>query len=299
MPPNSDITGLNTVESLDSNVALITGAGSGIGAATATRLADTPGVGCLVLTDRDGAALDRVAARLDRPGLRLLTRTADVADERGWLALENDVRETFGRLDYAVANAGIAHGEPLDEHSFDAWRRVMAVNLDGVFLTLRSALRLIRAGGRGGAIVVVASAAGVKAEAGIAAYGASKAAVVQLARVAAKECAPDRVRVNAILPAGVQTPIWRDVPFFQQLVQETGDEQAAFDRMAALATPLGRYATADEVASQIAFLLSDAAATITGAALVTDGGYTLWLSFKTAVRGRPGAAGPAAPRRVS
>jgi len=263
------------VDILDAKVALITGAGSGIGAATAARLAVTPGVGGLVLTDRDGAALEDVAARLDRPGLRLSTHTADVADEAAWLALEPKVRETFGRLDYAVANAGIAHGEPLDTHSFEAWRRVLAVNLDGVFLTLRSSLRLIREGARGGAIVVVSSASAVKAEPGIAAYGASKAGVLQLARVAAKEGAPERIRVNAILPAGVQTPIWRAVPFFQQLVQESGGEQEAFDRMAAMTTPLGRYATSDEVASQIAFLLSDAAATITGAALVADGGYTL------------------------
>jgi 2-keto-3-deoxy-L-fuconate dehydrogenase len=259
---------------LEGEIALVTGAGSGIGAATAARLADA-GVGGLVLTDRDGGAVDAVAARLDRPGLRRLTRVADVADEGAWLAVEGEVRSVFGRLDYAVANAGVAHGEPLAEHRFDEWRRVLAVNLDGAFLTLRSALRLIRAGGRGGAIVVVASAAALKAEPGVAAYGASKAGALHLARVAAKEGAPDRIRVNAILPGGVQTPIWRDVPLFQQLVQETGDERAAFERMAALATPLGRYAMADEVANQIAFLLSDAARTITGAALVVDGGYTL------------------------
>jgi NAD(P)-dependent dehydrogenase (short-subunit alcohol dehydrogenase family) len=259
---------------LDGKVALVTGAASGIGAATATRLSDA-GVGGLVLTDRDEDALTAVAARLDRPGLRILSHVGDVTDEDAWLALEEQVRQTFGRLDYAVANAGIAHGEPLAEHSFDAWRRVLVVNLDGAFLTLRSALRLIRHGGRGGAIVVVASAAALKAEPGIAAYAASKAGALQLARVAAKEGATDRIRVNAILPGGVQTPIWRDVPFFQDLVRETGDEQAAFDRMAALATPLGRYATPAEVAEQIAFLLSDAAATITGTALVTDGGYTL------------------------
>jgi NAD(P)-dependent dehydrogenase (short-subunit alcohol dehydrogenase family) len=262
------------MDGLEGKVALVTGAGSGIGAATAVRLADAGVVG-LLLTDRDGGALDGVAARLGRPGLRLHTCAADVIDEAAWLAVEEQVRADFGRLDYAVANAGIAHGEPLAEHGFDAWRRVLAVNLDGAFLTLRSALRLIREGGRGGAIVVVASAAAVKAEPGIAAYAASKAGALQLARVAAKEGAPDRIRVNAILPGGVETPIWRDVPFFRQLVQETGDERAAFARMAGLATPLGRYATADEVAGQIAFLLSDAAATMTGAALVVDGGYTL------------------------
>jgi NAD(P)-dependent dehydrogenase (short-subunit alcohol dehydrogenase family) len=255
-------------------IALITGAGSGIGAATAAHLAASD-IGGLVLTDRDESSVAGVAHRLNRPGLRILTRAADVTDETAWIALEAEIRQTFGRLDYAVANAGIAHGEPLADHSFDAWRRTLSVNLDGAFLTLRSALRLIRHGGQGGAIVVVASAAAIKAEPATAAYAASKAGALQLARVAAKEGAPDRIRVNAILPGGVQTAIWRDVPFFQQLVQETGDEQSAFDRMASFATPLGRYATPDEVARQIAFLLSDAAATITGAALTSDGGYTL------------------------
>jgi 2-keto-3-deoxy-L-fuconate dehydrogenase len=262
------------VYGLNDKVALITGAGSGIGAATSARLADA-GVRGLVLADRNGAALEEVATRLERPSLRLLTRAGDITDEAMWLSLEDEIRASFGRLDYAVANAGVAHGEPLADHSFDEWRRVLAVNLDGTFLTLRSALRLIRSGGRGGAVVVVASAAAVKAEPGIAAYGASKAGALQLARVAAKECAPDQIRVNAILPGGVETPIWSGVPFFQQLVQERGDERAAFDQMAAMATPLGRYATAEEVANQIAFLLSDACANMTGAALTADGGYTL------------------------
>jgi NAD(P)-dependent dehydrogenase (short-subunit alcohol dehydrogenase family) len=262
------------MDGIEGKVALVTGTGSGIGAATAGRLAEA-GVGGLVLIDRDGGAVNDVAARIERPGLGLRAYATDVTDEGAWSALEDEIRAAFGRLDYAVANAGVAHGESLAEHRFDAWRRVLSVSLDGVFLTLRSAIKLIREGDRGGAIVVVASAAAVKAEPGIAAYAASKAGALQLARVAAKESAPDRIRVNAILPGGVETPIWRDVPFFQQLVQETGDERAAFARMATLATPLGRYATADEVAGQIIFLLSDAAATMTGAALVVDGGYTL------------------------
>jgi NAD(P)-dependent dehydrogenase (short-subunit alcohol dehydrogenase family) len=262
------------MDGLAGKIALVTGAGSGIGAATAARLAEA-GAGGLVLTDRDGRALQAVAGQLARPGLRLLVRAADVTEERAWLGLEDGVREAFGWLDYAVANAGIAHGEPLVEHSFEAWRRVLAVNLDGVFLTLRSAFRLIREGGRGGAIVVVASAAALKTEPGIAAYGASKAGALQLARVAAREGAAEGIRVNAILPGGVETPIWSSMPFFQELVRKSGDERTAFDKLARLATPLRRYARAEEVASQIAFLLSDAAATMTGAALVSDGGYTL------------------------
>jgi 2-keto-3-deoxy-L-fuconate dehydrogenase len=255
-------------------VALITGAASGIGAATAMRLA-SEGVGGLVLVDHDGAGLDRVAGALPLPATRVLPRSHDVADEAEWVQTDNAIRSQFGRLDFAVANAGISDAGPIAEFSFERWRRVLSVNLDGVFLTLKGALRLIKSGGRGGAVVVVSSASGVKAEAGIAAYGASKAAVIQLAKVAAKEGAPDRIRVNAILPGGVETPIWRDMPFFKELVLTHGSEAAAFSALAAMATPLGRYASADEVALQIAHLLSDASATITGAAIVMDGGYSL------------------------
>jgi len=148
----------------------------------------------------------------------------------------------------------------------------LSVNLDGAFLTLRAGMRLLR---DGGAAVVVSSASAIKAEPGVGAYGASKAAVLQLARVAAKEGASRGVRVNAILPGGVETPIWRGMAFFDDLVAETGSEQAAFEKMAGFATPLGRYAKPEEIAGQIAFLLSDAARSITGAGLVVDGGYTL------------------------
>ncbi|WP_437549685.1 SDR family oxidoreductase [Sorangium sp. So ce367] len=139
----------------------------------------------------------------------------------------------------------------------------------------RSSLRLLRKTGRGGTAVVVSSVAAVKAEPGIGAYGASKAGAAQLVRVAAKEGARDKIRVNGVLPGGVETPIWAQAPFFQALVTTAGSERAAFDQMAAMSTPLGRYASADEIAGLIAFLLSDASATMTGALLVSDGGYSL------------------------
>jgi NAD(P)-dependent dehydrogenase (short-subunit alcohol dehydrogenase family) len=98
--------------------------------------------------------------------------------------------------------------------------------------------------------------------------------MIQLARVAAKEVAGRRIRVNAIAPGGVETPVWDAVPMFADRAREVGRD-AAFAELAAMATPLGRYATAEEIAEQIAFLLSDKAATITGSVLVSDGGYTL------------------------
>ena len=126
-----------------------------------------------------------------------------------------------------------------------------------------------------GAIVLTASVAGLKAEPGIAAYGASKAAVIHLARIAAKEGGPDRIRVNSIAPGGVETPIWNAVPFFQNLVTSTGSEEAAFAAMGSAAGPAGRFARPEEIAAQIAFLLSEECGFVTGACFVSDGGYSL------------------------
>ncbi len=257
-----------------SRVALVTGAASGIGAATALRLA-REGVGGLLLVDRDAAGLERVAGKLALPQGRVLIRAHDVVDEAAWTATEALIGERLGRLDLAVANAGVAGGGAIVDRSFADWRHILSTNLDGAFLTLRTSMRLMQQGQRGGAIVVVASAAAVKAESGTSAYAASKAGALQLARVAAKEGASDRIRVNSVLPGGVVTPIWRTVPVFQDLVAQAGSEEAAFQAMAKMATPLGRYATAEEVAEQIVWLLSDHTAAMTGSAVLIDGGYVL------------------------
>lgn len=247
-------------------VALISGAASGIGEATVAHLAQA-GVDRFVLVDRDADGLARVEAALEA---EVLSRVHDVADEAAWAATETVVRERFGRLDLAVVNAGVAGGGPIVDLGFAEWRRVLSANLDGAFLTLRASMRLMPSGG---SIVAVASAAGIKAEPGVAAYGASKAGLIQLAKTAAKEGAASGIRVNAVLPGGVETPVWRGVPFFQAMVDEHGSERAAFDALAKVATPLGRYSSAAEIAELIAVLL--AAPGMTGSALVVDGGYTL------------------------
>lgn len=246
-------------------IILVTGAASGIGGATATLLANN-GAKKLILADRDEDRLRDFAFSL--PCERQLI-VGDVADERLWAEAD------LTGLTHALVNAGIGAGGPIESLSFADWRRVLSVNLDGAFLTLQAAMRAIRAGGNGGAIVLTASAAGVKAEPGIAAYGASKAAVIHLAKIAAKEGAPDRIRVNSIAPGGVETPIWTNLEFFQSLIESTGSEEAAYKAMAGMATPLGRYAKPEEIAEQIAFLLSNKAAYITGACLVSDGGYSI------------------------
>jgi 2-keto-3-deoxy-L-fuconate dehydrogenase len=246
--------------------ALITGAASGIGLAVVRSLA-AAGVSSLVLTDRIGQTLDDSTA--DVAGAVRLA--GHVADEGFW----DDAAYHLEGLDLAVINAGVSGSGAIDTLDMSEWRRVMSTNLDGVFLTLRASIRAMKAHGRGGSIVIVASASGLKAEAGIAAYGASKAGVLHLMRIAAKECAAHGIRINAIAPAGVTTPIWRNEAFFNDLAQASGGEAAAFETIAKAATPLGRFASAEEIAAQIAFLLSDAAATITGATLTSDGGYLL------------------------
>lgn len=236
---------------------LITGAASGIGLATAELVA------------REGAAriisIDLARASLDPHQCEVICHVGDVANEQFWANIN------LGKLDHAVINAGVSGAGLIANLDFADWRRILSVNLDGAFLSLRSVLRNIC---DGGSIVTVASAAGLKAEPGVAAYGASKAGLIQLTKVAAKEASGRRVRVNAIAPGGVETAIWDEIPIFAERVSEIGRD-AAFGELAAMATPLGRFAKSGEIAEQIAFLLSDQSATITGTVLISDGGYTL------------------------
>ena len=247
---------------------LVTGAASGIGAAFA-RLAARESAAGLVLLDRNANGLEALAADLDCP---TLPAVGDVGDAGAWAALEADIAGRFGSIDLALASAGIGHKmQPIVELDPAAWSRVIAVNLTGAFLTLRTGLRLMN---EGGAIVLIASSMGVKPSPGTAGYGASKAALIQLARIAALEAAPRRIRVNAISPGGVETPIFHNQEVFASLVEQTGSERAAFDALAAR-TPLGRYASPEETAALIAMLMSDDASQITGANLVADAGMTL------------------------
>lgn len=231
---------------------LITGAASGIGLACARHF-DAQGAD-LLLVDRNGAGL------ID--GHRHLV--GDVSDPSLW------ADSNLGALDGAIVNAGIGEGAKISDMDFAAWRRVIAVNLDGAFLTLQAALRAMDGGG---SIVVTASATGLKPVPFTGAYGASKAAVAHLARIAAIENAERGIRVNAIAPGGVDTAIW-DGPMIEEMIAKLGSREKAIEAMAAT-TPLRRFARADEIAEQIAFLMSDAAATITGTVLTSDGGFTL------------------------
>ena len=244
--------------------ALITGAASGIGAATAKLLAEL-GAAELILVDFDEAALTALEVRCERRDF-----VGDVADPALW----EQIGSKLHQLDHAVLNAGIAgNGKTIAEMQFAEWRRTLATNLDGVFLGLHPAMPLMVRNG-GGSIVLTASVAAVRAVSTID-YGASKSAVAHMAKIAAREGGPDGVRVNAIAPGGVDTPIWDQTDRFARQIERFGSREAAIREFGKLGSPLGRFATAEEIAGQIGFLLSDMAATITGAVLVSDGGFSV------------------------
>ncbi len=242
--------------------ALVTGAASGIGAACA-RWLDRHGIARLVLVDRDGDGLGKLDLSCE-----VETHEADVADEAFWRSLE----ASLDRLDHAIVNAGVGTGGTLSELAFEEWRRVMAINLDGAFLTLATALRAMQRSG-GGSAVVTASVTGIKPVPGIGPYGVSKAAVAHMARIAAAENAAHKIRVNAIAPGGVDTAIWNQSEELTAQFAKHGRE-AVIAQMGQT-TPRGAFATPDELANDIGYLLSDAAANVTGTVLVSDGGYTL------------------------
>lgn len=257
---------MTAIQDFAGRSALITGAASGIGAACAKALA-ARGAARLVLVDVDGPGLDA----LDLGACAVERVVGSVADEGLWQALAG----SLAGLDHAVVNAGIGSGGAMSAISLAEWRRVMAVNLDGAFLTLATALRAMEAkpAPDRGSVVVVSSTTGLKPIPGIGPYGVAKAAVAHMARIAAAENARKGIRVNAIAPGGVDTAIWESGEDFQRSVAAIGREATL--KAMAKTTPLGRFATSEEMADTILYLLSDAASNITGHVMVSDGGFTL------------------------
>jgi NAD(P)-dependent dehydrogenase (short-subunit alcohol dehydrogenase family) len=260
-----------TATTLTDHVALVTGAGHGIGKACAMALAAAGAA--VVATDIDGAAADAVARSITGSGGRALALCQDVTHEATWGEVIAAVDARFARLDILIANAGIAIAGPLIDMTLEAWRRQQAVNVEGVFLSLKHGIPAIRRGGRGGSIVLMSSVAGLRGAANLAGYSASKGAVRLLAKSAALECAAagDGIRVNSVHPGIIDTDIWKKMP--QGPVRGANDVPDPH-ALAAVATPLGKAGVPDDIAQTVVFLASDTSRYVTGAEFVVDGGMT-------------------------
>ncbi len=247
--------------SLEGRVALVTGAGRGIGRAIALGLAEAGAD--LVVASRTAADVEAVAALARGLGRRALAVPADVADEAAVANLVARAVATFGRLDALVNSAGISPVYKRAEKTTAAeWDAILAVNLRGAYLCCLAAGRVMLEQG-GGSIVNIASIGARVALPRLVAYCASKGGIDQLTKVLAVEWAPRHVRVNAIAPGYVETEMTRGMRENPRLMEQLVAQ-----------TPMGRLAKPEEIVGAAVFLLSDAASYVTGQTLFVDGGWT-------------------------
>lgn len=250
-------------ERLRDRVAIVTGAGSGIGRATAIRLA-AEGAAVVVADIRPEAAAETVEA-LSNDGLAV---TVDVADPDSVRAMVEAAESRFGGVDFLHGNAAVPQAAvPFEELPLEDWKRSLDVNMTGAFLCVQSVVPTMRRRG-GGSIVITSSVSAVRPRPGISAYVASKAGVIGFARSVALDLAEDRIRVNVVLPGPVQSP-------FLQGMGLTGSGEDVDTATIAAGIPMGELIKPESVAAAVAYLVGDDASQVTGSVLNVDGGRGL------------------------
>jgi NAD(P)-dependent dehydrogenase (short-subunit alcohol dehydrogenase family) len=251
-------------------IALVTGGASGIGKASAARLAAEGA--SVIITDVDDNLGQSTAKEIQETGGVAEYLHHDVASEAEWEAVITHLHEVSGGLNILVNNAGIGIGGSLLEMSLDDWHRQQAINLDGVFLGLKHGIALMKESG-GGSIINMSSVAGLKGSPALAAYCATKGGIRLLTKGAALECAQKGwgVRVNSVHPGIIDTAIWTKInPDYL----EEGANAVDIDAMAELGVPMGVPGKPQDIANGVLFLASDDSSYMTGSELVIDGGMT-------------------------
>lgn len=244
-------------------VALITGAGKGIGQATALEFAKLGAH--VIINGRSKDPLEETLKQVEQVGVKAIVVVGDVADEAIQQETVDRALTEFGRLDYAVNNAGISPWVGTTaECSLEDWKRVIDINLTGTWLGMKYQIPAIIKSG-GGSIINMTSVAALMTFGGYSPYSASKWGIVGITKVAAKEYASKGVRVNAIAPGSIATPLFQDV------INSTPNSKEDYQKQ----VPMNRIAESSEVASVVSFLCSDAASYVTGALIPVDGGMTL------------------------
>jgi NAD(P)-dependent dehydrogenase (short-subunit alcohol dehydrogenase family) len=254
---------------LDGKVAIVTGGASGIGAACAQTLARAGAE--VVVTDIDEPGGGAVVAAIAAAGGKAIFLTQDVTSEERWIEVAAEIERRYGRLDIVVANAGIGIMAPsIVDMTLADWRRQTAINLDGVFLSVKHCLPLMRRAGHGGSIVMMSSVAGLGGSPTLAGYCATKGGVRLFSKSIAMECAGEGIRVNSVHPGIIDTPIWHKIP------AGVAGQNAPIDphERAQAAVPMGVAGSAQDIANGVLFLASDQSSHMTGAELVIDGGMT-------------------------
>lgn len=255
---------------LDGKIALVTGGGSGLGKASALKLA-AEGVD-IALLSRSKEEVDKVASQIASMGRKVLPLYSDISDTADMQSAFDQIKETFGRLDIVFANAGInGTWAPIDELSIEDWDTTIAVNLRGTFLTLRHSVPLMKT--RGGSIIITSSINGTRTftTAGASAYSTTKAGQVALAQMTALELAKYGIRVNAICPGAIESQI--DENTNRQNVEKAA-VPAEYPK-GDIPLTNGKPGKAEDVADLVCFLASDASRHITGTPIWIDGAQSL------------------------